>query len=248
MVKSKKMLGLAMLVIIPLAASVGQGSMCYVDVSVGSLAVPGDLIDIYSYSYGYAEDGLGNSSVASDPQYAFGSVADAAGLLPQARAKALTVAGYAGATAYASMAGDVTSRAYANAQQFWLLDVAGTGHREFTAPISIDWDLESGVGDEAYGDTYLSLFLFDDADQVLTEAPISTSWYVADGSFDSSGSPWTDSLTLAYDFTSPGQYTVMLYADVQAVAAPLPGAVLLGSLGISFAGWLLRRRGTSKLA
>jgi hypothetical protein len=68
MVKSKKMLGLAMLVIIPLAASVGQGSMCYVDVSVGSLAVPGDLVDIYSYSYGYAEDGLGNSSVASDPR------------------------------------------------------------------------------------------------------------------------------------------------------------------------------------
>jgi len=253
MVGRRKVLGWAAL-IIPLAASMGQGALSDVTVSLGTLQNSDafvQFVDVYSQAYGYTQNGLGGSSEdfhdgASIPYIAS---ANANGLSPQARATAQTNFKYVTSHTYADTSGGTSSRAWAWASQDWLLNVTTPEDGTFTAPYTIAWDLESGAGETATGDAYWGLFLYDttvnSSGELVANDLVASSWLpfslvVSNG--DSSLFSYPDAMTLKYEFSSAGAYDLKLMVDPESTAAPLPGAVLLGSLGLGVSGWLLRRR------
>jgi hypothetical protein len=242
---------LAVLSIISLTASTGWGSLSFssVDVSLGGLSNNDSFIQFdvvnspYSQSQGDTQNDLGGTSSVHNAQLAAVTSADAAGLSPQARATAYTGWGSVVSHAYADMSGGAPSRAYAMAVQDWLLSVTGAGNGTFAAPYTITWDLRSSVGETASGNSYWGLLLYDDSSSLVASAWESFSLPVSNGA--SSLSSYADTLTLNYDFSSPGTYDLRLYTDAEATVVPVPGATLLGSLGLGVAGWLVRRQGRS---
>ncbi|MGE5296337.1 MAG: hypothetical protein ACM3VT_16055 [Solirubrobacterales bacterium] len=155
------------------------------------------------------------------------------------------------AEAYANSVDGSYTKGIGQASAQWGFQISTEGGEGSWVSLDIDWSygMEAASDDLGYwanGEATLSARLVNVTTGEESICSLNDSLYAADGGYSYFESGSTTNVSLFFNEGDEGMLYLDAYAMAEAsgpVSVPAPGAIVLGSLGLSLVGWL-RRRGT----